>query len=77
MEALLRFPQTAGNLEDAHTLALSIARDAPDPGTADLGVKVIAAINELRLGKEASASGIGLQKALWRLRLAVQSAGRP
>ena len=77
MEELLRFLAVGDNLANAHTMALSIARDAPTPGIADLGSKVIAAVNGMKRNKEAGRGGdVGLQKALWRLRLALQEGKR-
>ena len=77
LEGLLSQPNLRDSLPSAHTVALSIARDAPGPGIADLGSKVIAVINELkRKPDDVRTEDIPLQKALWRLRLALQEAKR-
>jgi hypothetical protein len=77
LEGLLSQPALRDSLPAAHAEALSIARDAPGPGIADLASKVIAAINELqRKPDDVRTEDIPLQKALWRLRLALQEAKR-
>lgn len=77
LELLLSQPTLRENLPGAHTVALSIARDAPTPGIADLGSKVIAFINELKRNPDdVRTEDIPLQKALWRLRLALQEGKR-
>ena len=77
LESLLSQTNLRESLPAAHTLALSIARDAPTPALADLGSKVVAVINELRRNPDdLRTEDIPLQKALWRLRLALQEAQR-
>jgi hypothetical protein len=77
LESLLSQANLRESLPAAHSLALSIARDAPTPAIADLGSKLIAVINELkRKPDDPRTEDIPLQKALWRLRLALQEAQR-
>ena len=65
------------SLPNMHAEASEIARDAPTPGIADLAVKLIAAINELkRRPDDVRNEDIPLHKALWRLRLALGEAKR-
>ncbi len=77
LEGLLSQANLRESLPAAHTLALSLVRDAPTLAIADLGSKLIAVINELRRKPDdVRTEDIPLQKALWRLRLALQEAQR-
>ena len=72
LEGLLSQRDLAEILPAAHALALSIARDAPTPGLAELASKVIATVNELKRNPDGvTTEDIPVQKALWRLRLAL------
>ena len=74
---LLRFSEVADNITSAYDIAVSIAREAPTPWAAELGANVVAAIGEMKREKDpAGSNDIGLHKALWRLRLALQEAKR-
>jgi hypothetical protein len=71
IEELLQFPETAGNVDKANMLAMSIAgTTAPGP-ICDLALKVISEANALRDGVS---DRTRLNDALWHLRLALQEA---
>ena len=77
IEELLRFPEVTDNVDAANALALAIARSAPRSGVAELARKVMRTANALRAsGQPLRGDDIGLNKALWRLRLAIQEAER-
>ena len=72
VEELVRFPSIGDNLENAHTLAASLGRNAPSLEIADLAARVLAAIDAMRADRtRATGDDLGLNKALWRLRLAL------
>ncbi len=77
LEDLLAQENLRESLASAHTLALSIARDAKSATVVELAAKVIAAIEELKgTPDNVRTEDIPLQKALWRLRLALAAAKR-
>ena len=75
MEELLQFPGVPGHVARASQLAIGIARAAPSGAIANLAMHVISEANALRgapLGLKPDRAN--LNKALWRLRLALQQA---
>jgi len=77
LESLLSQANLRTSLPSAHTEAVSIAREAPTPAIAELAAKVIAEINALkRKPDDVRTEDIPLQKALWRLRLALAEGKR-
>jgi hypothetical protein len=75
VEELLRFPGVSGHVERAGTLALSIARKAPNGATANLAMQVITEANALRRSAlPVNPEGSSLNSLVSRLRLALQEA---
>jgi hypothetical protein len=75
MEELLHFPKVKGHIERASTLAVSIARNAPTGGVANLAMQAMSAAIELRRQSAAqSPPDEGVARALERLRVALQEA---
>lgn len=75
IENLVRFADVPGNVNKASTLALSIARNAPDT-IAGRALQLLDAVNAWERSGEPRAEDIQLSKALWRLRVALQDAQR-
>jgi hypothetical protein len=75
MEELLHFPTVQGHIERASTLAVSIARNAPTGGVANLAMQVMSAAIELRRqGGTAKPEDERMGRTLERLRSALQDA---
>lgn len=73
IEDLIRVPGLIGHSASARSLAMSIARQAPTEGVANLAVQLTAAVDALEEHElPLSASNIDLSKTLWRLRLALE-----
>lgn len=73
LEDAARSPTNLGSLDRANILALSIAKNAPTGGIANIAMQLVTATNELRRSAQPPRfDDIGLNKALWRLRLALQ-----
>ena len=73
LERLLTQAKLREYLPHAHSESVSIARDAPTPGIAELAAKVVAEINELkRKPDDVRTEDIPVLKALLRLRLALR-----
>lgn len=75
LEKLLRAPLPAGQLQKANKLAVSIARNAPNGGIANLAMLLMSAANESRHDDPVADDG-QFNLALLRLRLALQEAKR-
>jgi hypothetical protein len=60
IERLVRPPLLPSQLERAHSLALSIARNAPDGVIAMLGTRLVRAIQDARAGDSADNRAIAL-----------------
>jgi hypothetical protein len=74
LERLLSQANIRESVPIAHAVALSIALEAPTAGIADLASKVIASVSELNRNPGGiTTEDIPVQKALWRLRLALGS----
>jgi hypothetical protein len=76
IEELFHFPTASGHLERAHSLAMSIACSTPNGGIVDLAMLVISAIDVMKRSTAPQADEEALNKALWRLRRALQEAAR-
>ena len=71
IENLVRFADVPGNVNKASTLALSIARNAPDT-IAGRALQLLDAVNAWERSGKPRAEDIQLSKALWRLRVALR-----
>jgi hypothetical protein len=73
IEDLIRVPGLIGHSASAGSLAMSIARQAPTEGVANLAMQLTAVVEALeKHALPLSTSSIDLSKALWRLRLALE-----
>ena len=73
--AIMRELEDAARSPDAdrvNALALSMARKAPTGGIANLAMGLVTVTNELRRNRQPAHFDIGLNRVLWRLRLALQ-----
>jgi hypothetical protein len=69
LEALLRPPLVAAEMEKANRLAVSIARNAPQGGIANCAMQLMSALHEASSGEPPACN---LELALARLRLALE-----
>lgn len=74
IEGLLRFPLVAAHVERANRLAVTIARNAPDGRIANLAMRLMSAVHEMRDIAAPDQSLIIVMLA--RLRAALEEAGR-
>lgn len=75
IEDLVRVPSLIGHFASAESLAVSIARQAPTDGVANLAMQLITEVNALKESElPLSTSNVHLNKTLWRLRLALERA---
>ena len=77
IEDLVRVPSVIGHFASAKSLALSIARQAPTDGVANLAMQLATAVDALKESElPLSGSNVHLNKILWRLRLALEQANK-
>ena len=73
IEDLVRVPSVIGHFASAQSLAMSIARQAPTGGIANLAMQLIAEVNALKESAlPLSTSNVHLNKILWKLQLALE-----
>jgi hypothetical protein len=75
IEDLVRVPSVIGHFASAKSLAMSIARQAPNDDVANLAMQLAAEVGALKESElPLAASNVYLNKILWRLRLALEQA---
>ncbi len=75
IEDLVRVPSLIGHFASAESLAVSIARQAPTDGVANLAMQLITEVNALKESERPlGTSNVHLSKILWKLRLALEQA---
>jgi chemotaxis protein CheY-P-specific phosphatase CheC len=75
IEDLVRVPSVIGHFASAKSLAMSIARQAPNDDVANLAMQLAAEVGALKESElPLSASNVHLDKILRRLRLALEQA---
>jgi len=73
IEDLIRVPSVIGHFASAKSLAMSIARQAPNDGVATLAMQLATEVDALKESELPLTTGnVHLNKTLWKLRLALE-----
>ena len=77
IEDLFRVPSVIGHFASAKSLAMSIARQAPSDDVAHLAMQLATEVDALKESElPLGAGNVHLNKILWKLRLALEEAGK-